>query len=307
MSGIHPQTYIGPVHYTVRNLARQVRFYRDILGFHVLEQEGDTAVLGAMPAQSDANGAANGAATGSAGRELLRLTEVPEAPLPGRTTGLYHTAFLVPTRWDLAHLVQRIIDTRTPVQGHSNHGTHLALYLPDPEGNGVELAWDFPQEMWPMRDGKMLPEEMPREGIDLAELLEELERDPSPWPGLPADTTVGHIHLHVSDLDETRRFYHEVLGFDITVEGYGMGALFFSAGGYHHHIGTNVWRGVGVPPPPEGAVGLRHFTVVVPDEAELSRMKAAADAAGVEVTQDDGGILVRDPAQNGVRLTVETP
>lgn len=304
MGGIHPQTYIGPVHYTTRNLARQVEFYRDVLGFHVLRHVGDTAVLGAMPIQSEVNGSPGH--QGAIGRELLRLTEMPDAPVPNRTTGLYHTAFLVPTRWDLAHLVQRVIDTRTPVQGHSNHGTHLALYLPDPEGNGIELAWDFPKEDWPMRDGKMLPEEMPREGIDLADLLAELERDPSPWPGLPRDTVVGHIHLHVSELEPTRRFYHDLLGFDITVEGYGMGALFFSAGGYHHHIGTNVWRGVGTPPPPEGAMGLRYFTIVLPDEVELARIKDAADAAGLEVTTDEDGVLLRDPSQNGVRLTVGT-
>lgn len=302
MGGIHPQTHIGPVHYIVRDLDRQVEFYRDILGFHVLQHQGGTAVLGAPPAGAGANGAAGPG--GLAGTELLRMTEVPDAPRPGRTSGLYHTAFLLPTRWDLAHLVQRIIDTRTPVQGHSNHGTHLALYLPDPEGNGIELAWDFPKEAWPMRDGKMRFEDMPREGIDIPELLQELERNPAPWPGLPPGTTVGHVHLHVSNLETTRRFYHEVLGFDITVEGWHIGALFFSAGGYHHHIGANVWRGVGVPAPPEGAMGLRWFTVVLPGDEELERVKAAASAAGFEPVTDGDGVLLRDPSQNGVRLTV---
>ena len=141
---IHPETRIGAGHYTVRDLNRQVDFYRDILGFHLLWCDGDTAALGTKT------------------RELLRLTENPSAPAPGRTTGLYHTAFLVPTKWELAHLVNRVIETRTPVQGHSNHGTHLALYLPDPEGNGIELAWDFPKEQWPMKDGVIRFEDMPR-------------------------------------------------------------------------------------------------------------------------------------------------
>jgi len=294
MGSIHPRTRMGPVHYTVRNLALQVEFYRDVLGFHVLRDDGGTVALGAPPASA-----------GGRGRELLRLTEASDAPVPGRTTGLYHTAFLVPTRRDLAQLVQRIIDTQTPVQGHSNHGTHLALYLPDREGNGIELAWDFPREEWPMRDGKMLPEEMPREGIDIADLMGELERDPGPWEGLPSGTTVGHIHLHVSDLESTRDFYHGLLGFDITVEGYGMGALFFSAGGYHHHIGANVWRGVGAPDPPDGAMGLKHFTIVLPDEAELQRVADRLHEAGVETTVDRGDVLARDPSRNAVRLTVD--
>lgn len=286
MKSIHPDTHLGPVHYTVKNLQRQVAFYRDILGFQVLQQEGNTAVLGAP------------------GRELLRMTEVPDAPMPRGTTGLYHTAFLLPTRWDLAHLVQRVIDTRTPVQGHSNHGTHLALYLPDAEGNGIELAWDFPKEDWPMRDGQMSLEDAPRSGIDIPELLAELERDPRPWPGLPEGTTVGHIHLHVSDLESSRRFYHELLGFDVTLAGWNMGALFVSAGGYHHHIGMNVWKGVGAPPPPEGAAGLRDYTIVLPEQAELDRILAAVREAGMEPVHDGDGVLLKDPSQNGVRLTV---
>ena len=284
---IHPETRIGAVHYTVRDLNRQVDFYRDILGFHLLWCDGDTAALGTKT------------------RELLRLTENPSAPAPGRTTGLYHTAFLVPTKWELAHLVNRVIETRTPVQGHSNHGTHLALYLPDPEGNGIELAWDFPKEQWPMKDGVIRFEDMPREGIDLEALLSELDKDPSPWNGLSDETVVGHVHLHVSHLDETRAFYRDLLGFDITIEGEHLGALFFSAGGYHHHIGTNVWRGVGIPAPPEGARGLRYFTIVLPHGGELERLAARLQQAGVQAqTSEDcqQGLVVRDPAGNGVLL-----
>lgn len=283
---IHPGTQIGYVHYTVKDLETQVAFYRDILGFKVLSNENGTASLGA----------------GS--RELLRFTEVPSATRPGRTTGLYHTAFLVPTRWDLAHLVRQVIVTRTKVQGHSNHGTHLALYLPDPEGNGIELAWDFPEAEWPMRDGKMLLEEMPREGIDIEALLAEIEKDPTPWPGLDPQTRVGHVHLHVSRLDETKAFYHHLLGFDVTLESDEMGALFMSAGGYHHHIGSNVWRGIGAPPPPPNSVGLRYFSVELPDSAELERLVNRAQAEGRQVEQTPEGILIRDPSQNGVLLTV---
>lgn len=283
--GIHPATHIGAVHYTVHDLDGQAEFYQDILGFHLLWQEGKVAALGTEK------------------RELLRLTEDPTAPAPGRTTGLYHTAFLVPTKWELAQLVRRVIETRTRVQGHSNHGTHLALYLPDAEGNGIEIAWDFPKEVWPMKDGKMRLEDMPREGIDIEALLNELEKNPSPWQGISADTVVGHVHLHVSRLEETQEFYHRVLGFDITVQGEAMGALFFSAGGYHHHIGTNVWRGVGIPAPPHGARGLRYFSVVLPDGDELERVGTRLEEAGLTPQEAEGGLLVHDPAGNGVLLT----
>ncbi|HLT57417.1 MAG: VOC family protein [Limnochordales bacterium] len=283
---IDPRTRLGRVHYTVRDLEGQIDFYCRILGFQVLWREGDTAALGVA----------------AAGTELLRLTANPQARRYHNTTGLYHTAFLVPTRWDLAHLVRQIIETRTPVQGHSNHGTHLAIYLPDAEGNGIELAWDFPREVWPMENGRMAYDRMPREGVDIEALLEELERDPSPWTGLRPGTTVGHIHLHVADLAATRRFYHEILGFDITMDSPLMRALFLSAGGYHHHIGSNIWKGAGLPPAPPDALGLRYFTILLPATELVESLAARARDHGVPVTPHPDGQLLRDPSGHGVLL-----
>lgn len=284
---MHPETRMGPVHYTVANLPRQIAFYRDILGFKLRWQEGDEASLGTDE------------------HELLRLTAVPGATRQRRTTGLYHTAFLVPTRWDLAHLMRRLLETGVPLHGTSNHGTHLAIYLPDAEGNGIELAWDFPQEVWPMKDGRMDFAAMPRAGIDLADLFAELERDGSPWLGIPDDTVVGHVHLHVVDLQSSRAFYHQLLGFDVTLDGEGMGALFVSAGGYHHRIGMNVWKGVGLPPAPPDATGLRYFTVLLPDQGELERVVSLLKQADMELTDQDGGVLARDPSQIGVLFRVK--
>jgi len=301
---IDPRTRMGPVHYTVQNLDRQVDFYCRILGFQLLRRDGNTVALGVAARDGAAGHGAGGAKAQVPGTELLRLTENPGARRYHRTTGLYHTAFLVPTRWDLANLIRRVIDTRTPVQGHSNHGTHLALYLPDAEGNGIELAWDFPREEWPMENGRMLYDRMPRMGIDIAELFEELERKPAPWPGLPPGTVVGHIHLHVAYLETTKHFYHEVLGFDITMESEEMGALFLSAGGYHHHIGSNVWKGEGLPPAPPDAAGLREFTILVPDEAVRASLLERAKLAGVPVEPHPGGTLMRDPSGIGVLLAV---
>jgi catechol 2,3-dioxygenase len=279
---LHPATRLGHVHYTAADLERQIAFYQDILGFKLHWREGASAGLGA------------------GGEDLLRLTELPGARRVRRTTGLYHTAFLVPTRWDLAQLLRSIAETRTPIQGMVNHHTHLAIYLPDAEGNGIELAWDFPKEQWP----KM--EDMLRLGngpLEPQELFAELERDPSPWTGLNPATQVGHVHLHVADLQSSKRFYHDVLGFDITMDIEAFGGIFFAAGGYHHHIGTNVWQGVGAPPPPPDAIGLRYFTVVLPDKTEPQRVVERVRQAGIPTEATENGVLVRDPAGNGVLLT----
>src|SRR3989475_8524198 len=282
---IYPATTLGYVHLTAADLDRQIAFYQSVLGFKLLWRQDTTAGLG-----------------GGRG-DVLRLTALPGARRVRGTTGLYHLAVLVPTRWELAHLLRRIVDTHAHVQGMVNHYTHLAIYIPDAEGNGIELAWDFPREQWPA------PEELVRLGngrLDPEELLGELERDLSPWTGANPDTRIGHVHLHVADLDAAGRFYQDVLGFQATFL-YSMakdfGALFVSAGGYHHHIGLNVWRGVGAPAPPRDAVGLRYFTVVLPDRTELDRVTGRGQAAGIGGEGHSEGILVRDRSQNGALAT----
>ena len=286
-TAIHPATQIRGVHYTVSDLNRQVAFYQDILGFRLLWRSGDTGALGTSK------------------HELLRLTEIQGARRARRTTGLYHTAFLVPTRWDLAHLVRQIAETKTPIQGTSNHKTHLAIYLPDAEGNGIELAWDFPKEAWPMKDGKWIMEAMVPSPVDIQGLMTELDRNPSPWTGLDSNTQIGHIHLHVSDLKTSHDFYHNLLGFDVTAYSENFGALFVSAGGYHHHIGLNIWNGVGAPPPPPDAQGLRYFTVGLPSNEALGELRQRLAAKSTPIEEQEDGLFVRDPAQNGILFAVE--
>lgn len=279
---IHPATRLGHVHYITAELDRQIAFYQEVLGFKLHWREGGAAGLGA------------------GGEDLLRLTELPGARRARGTTGLYHTAFLVPTKWELAQLLRQIAVTQTRIQGMVDHHTHLAIYLPDAEGNGIELAWDRAREEWPEM------EDMIRLGngpLEPEELFAEIERDPTEWTGLNPESKVGHVHLHVSELPAAKRFYHDVLGFDITIDIETFGATFFSAGGYHHHVGGNIWRGIGAPPPPPDAIGLRCFTVVLPDEAELKRVVGRVEAAGIATEQTEQGILVRDPSQNGVLLT----
>ncbi|MGH2520897.1 MAG: VOC family protein [Anaerolineales bacterium] len=291
---IHPATRLGAVDYTVADLGRQSNFYQERLGFELHWREGRSAGLGAGD------------------HDLLRLTEMPGARPVRGTTGLYHTAFLFPTRLALAQVIRNIAETRTPVQGGSNHGAHLALYLDDAEGNGIELAWDFPREVWAPLMAKMRQGDVEallrtmRQPLDIEALLAEAQSAPTAWTGLPAGSRVGHVHLYVADLEATARFYHDVLGFGTVFNLPEMGAAFFSAGGYHHHIGANTWRGVGLPPAPPEATGLRYFTIVMPNQDELDRLLERLKQAGLSQAPSADGLLVRDPAQIGIRLVADS-
>ena len=286
---IDARTRPGHVHYQVRDLEAQIRFYRDILGFRVHWREGDSAGLGA------------------GAQDLLRLTANLDARPVRRTTGLYHTAFLVPSRRELAQLLRRIAITRTPIQGTSDHGTHLAIYLPDAEGNGVELAWDFPRSRWPRTVAEMLAN---NHGIDVDDLLSELADAPDDWAGLGPATQVGHVHLHVASLGPTRHFYADLLGFGIPMDftdapgRFGQTAIFFAAGDYHHHIGTNIWQGEGAPRPPANATGLLYYTLLLADADERTRLLGRLTGSGIHISDLEDDYLVQDPSGNGIRLAL---
>jgi catechol 2,3-dioxygenase len=285
-------TRLGAVRLTVADLDKQIAFHQDVLGFKLNWRENSEAGLGA------------------GGEDLLRFTELKGARRARKATGLYHTAILVPTKWELAQLLRQIAETRTQIQGMTDHGTHLAIYLPDAEGNGLELAWDFPRAKWQplveaMRRGDKDALFRASGPVDVEDLLAELEHNPASWRGLDPSTRVGHVHLHVADLPSTRSFYHDVLGFDIMLDSDQFGATFFSAGGYHHHIGGNVWHGVGAPPPSADATGLRQYTVILPSRAELERVVERVRQAGIATEQTEHGVLVRDPSMNAVELISE--
>jgi catechol 2,3-dioxygenase len=273
---IDPATSVGTVGLTVSDLSRSRSFYESALGL----EEKEPGSFGAP------------------GRDtLLELHEDPSAPrLDGGATGLFHFALLLPSRADLARSLRRLSEAGWRLTGASDHLVSEALYLSDPDGNGIELYRDRPREEWPRQDGSIQMATIPLD-------LHSLSREASDAHGtLPAGTLMGHVHLKVSDLDDAERFYNRVLGFDVTVRGY-PGALFFSAGGYHHHVGVNTWQSAGASPPPSGSVGLRSFQVLLPDSATLERMLERVHAAGIEHQPLDGGALVRDPAGNGVLLT----
>ena len=189
-----------------------------------------------------------------------------------------------------AHAALRLAETKVPIQGASDHGTHEAIYLPDPDGNGIELAADRPRELWPRPlDYAGGPHPLDFDGL-LATVAGEEPRGKA-GPGL----IVGHVHLHVGDLERGLGFYRDVLGFELMTFMPGQ-AAFVSVGGYHHHLGFNIWRGEGVPPVPKGRVGLRHWTVVLDYPEEVEAVRERVRAAGIATEErEGGGFLVRDP------------
>lgn len=278
-AAIHPDTRLGAVYLTVTNLERSLDFYRRVIGFKLQRREGDTVTLGA------------------GGAELLVLSERPRARRVPGTTGLYHFALLVPSRRELARALGRIAETLTAVQGLVDHWISEAIYLPDPDGHGIEIACDRPREQWPPFQAIARRGNLP---LDVQGLIGELRGAPLRTE-LHADTAVGHVHLHVADLQQAEAFYHEVLGFEKLAYGIPT-AGFVSAGGYHHHIGYNTWAGVGAPSPPVDAVGLQWFTVELPTPAALQKVIDRIHAAGLTLEEREGGVLVRDPSGNGVLL-----
>ena len=275
---IDPATAIGGVHLTIANLDRSIRFYQAHLGFVAHRRDAQTAWLGAGE------------------RDLLVLSQCDTAPRVRGATGLYHFAILVPSRRDLGRALRRLVETDTVLQGVADHGVSEALYLADPDGNGIEVYRDRPRAEWPIVDGQL---QMGADPLDLDAILGEDQGGDG--HGLASGTVIGHVHLHVSRLDDAERFYVGVLGFEL-MQRYGPSALFVSAGGYHHHIGLNTWAGVGAPPPPAGAIGLRHLVVKLPNEAARSAVVDRVKAAGIPIEKTGEGLIIRDPAKNAILL-----
>ena len=276
---------MGTVRLTVHDLDRSRRFYETVLG---------------LRAQELADGGLGLRAAG--GPELLlELRAGPSAPpFDAHAPGLFHFALLFPTRRELALALARVAAAGWPLTGASDHLVSEALYLRDPDGNGIELYRDRPRSDWPYEDGAV---QMDTLRLDLDDLASELPDDLAIDPHAPAGITMGHVHLQVSELADTESFYHGVLGFDVVVRSY-PGALFVSAGGYHHHIGLNTWNSAGSRPPAPGSVGLRSFDVLLPDPAALEAVLSRVSAAGVAGEARPEGALVRDPSGNGVMLRV---
>lgn len=281
----HPATTVGPVHLRVADLALARRFYTSILGLRAQDDVGELVLTadGATP--------------------LLRIQEDRDASARDpRTTGLYHFALLVPTRAEWGHTLRHLSKTEYALDGIVDHTVSEALYLTDPEGNGIEIASDFPRGKWAHL---WTPQARDRVGImnkpvDFRAVWAATDAAPRAWDGLAAGTRMGHVHLHVRDVREAVGFYTDVLGFDTMID---IGsAAFVSAGGYHHHLGLNVWAGPR--PPKPHAVGLRHFTIEYPNDAERDRILSRVREAGAPVEDTPEGPIVTDPTGNRVILRV---
>jgi catechol 2,3-dioxygenase len=222
------------------------------------------------------------------------LDEVPGARPAPRNTGLFHFALLVPERRELARWLAHAARTGVELTGASDHFVSEALYLRDPDLHGIEIYADRPRTMWEGQVGRMTTEP-----LDLRDLLAAVEEDDA-FDGLPAGTTMGHVHLQVADLDETVPFYRDVLGFDLMVTI--PSAAFLAAGGYHHHVGANTWNSAGAPAPPGGAAALRRATIVLPDEAARDEVLRRVADGGHEPEQMPEGPVVRDPSGNSLLL-----
>src|SRR6187551_1251488 len=261
-------TTMGAVRLATADLDRMRDFYRDAIGLTELGPDDGVTHLGAGD------------------QPIVELVSEPSAqPRPFGTSGLFHLAILVPTRADLARALQRVAEAGWRLSGASDHLVSEALYLSDPEGNGIELYRDRPREDWPVRDGVLQMDTLP---LDLDGVLGELRREDAE-AGMPSGTRIGHVHLNVGDLTAAEAFYSGGLGFDVMVRGY-PGALFVSAGGYHHHLGLNTWAGEGAPPPPHGSRGLLRFEIVLPSAEALAAEENRLLEAGFEPIREDDGV-----------------
>jgi catechol 2,3-dioxygenase len=272
---------LGAVRLTVADLDRARRFYEQALGLRALH-EADAVRLGVDGATA-----------------VVELVGRPDAPRrPHGTTGLFHLAILLPSRADLARTLRRVADAGWRFTGASDHLVSEALYLHDPEGNGIEIYRDRPREQWRFVDGELQMSTLP---LDLDSVLGELGGAETEANGMPAGTRIGHVHLNVAQLSAAEEFYAGVLGFDVTVRSY-PGALFFATGGYHHQIGVNTWAGEGAPAPPPGSLGLSRFEIALPGAPALEQAGQRLRAAGFDSERDGDGLLVADPSGNGILL-----
>lgn len=277
-------TRVGAVNLTVADLGRSVDYYEHTIGLSVNAREGGRATLGA------------------GAEDLLVLVEQPGARPARGYCGLYHFALLLPTRPDLARWLAHGARDRVPLVGMSDHFVSEAIYLTDPDGHGIEIYWDRPREVWEGQVAKRMTT-LP---LDTSSLFGELA-DPAhePFDGLPAGTTMGHIHLCVADIPQTIAFYRDVLGFGLMAS-LGGQAAFLSAGGYHHHLGANTWESAGAGQPPQGAAALTAATVVLPSEAERDRLASRVADSGYEPVAAENGVLLHDPSGSPIVLTAQS-
>ncbi|OMD08829.1 VOC family protein [Paenibacillus odorifer] len=281
---LQPDTQIGLVQIRVSNLERSLTFYQNVVGLSVLRQTGREVEM-----------------TADGQNVLLILREIENARVirPNSVAGLYHFAILVPDRPSLGLVVRNLISSGIEV-GQGDHLVSEALYIQDPDNNGIEIYRDRPKSEWKYdAEGHVM---MSTDPVDVDGLLAASEG--LSWNGLPAGTVIGHVHFHVGNLNKAKAFYVDLLGFELTAN-YGSAAMFISAGGYHHHIGLNVWAGQGAPAAPADTVGIDYFTLILANEEERNAVVERVRQAGYAVTEVNGNPTFQDPWNIGIRLVLE--
>ena len=272
--------HIGAIGLRVRDLERLTGFYRDALGLSVLDRSPDGAVLGA------------------GGAALVRLEHKSDAkPDDSRTAGLYHTAFLMPTRGDLARWILHVARNKVPLTGASDHAVSEAFYLDDPEGNGVEVYYDRPAETWQWTGDDL---RITTDPLDVDSILHEVPPTAA-FPGAPDGLRIGHVHLRVGDVARAEAFYRDALGLDVTRRRHG--ASFMSSGRYHHHIAANVWHSAGAGRRDADRAGLSWLALEAADAAAFDAAKARLTQAGTQLAVTSGEIETADPWGTRLRVT----
>ncbi|KMK76901.1 VOC family protein [Alkalihalobacillus pseudalcaliphilus] len=283
---LHADTKLGQFQLKVSQLERSINFYENILGFQTLSRSDQHAYLsvdGVNP--------------------LLILQEVKGAKVtpPNQTAGLYHFAILLPSRKELGLLLKNMIAHQIPL-GSGDHGVSEAFYLSDPDQNGIEVYADRPRSQWEIDDhGHYV---MTTEAVDVKSMLDVVNDET--FKGLPAETVLGHVHLHAHSLPEAVQFYRDVIGFEVVMDVSRMGATFLAAGRYHHHLGLNRWAGPQAPLRTSDAVGLSFYTIVVPTEEELARIQEHFQELNQPFENDQTTLKVVDPNGVNVHFEVQT-
>jgi catechol 2,3-dioxygenase len=272
--------HIGTAGLIARDLDRLTNYYRDLLGLTVTERTGKLARLG------------------TGGVTLLEIEHRPDAlPDDPSTAGLYHTAFLMPTRQDHARWIMHIARNRVPITGASDHGVSEAFYLDDPEGNGIEVYNDRPAERWTWADGLVV---MKTNQLDIEAILDEVDRATATYPAAPEGLRIGHIHLRVGSVEQAEQFYRGPIGLGLTRRR--GGATFMSSGGYHHHVGANVWHSDGAGARDPDRAGLGWFSMELSEPGAVDAMAAKLRDANAPVAAAPGGIETADPWGTRIRF-----
>ncbi|MDK8191606.1 VOC family protein [Paenibacillus sp. UMB7766-LJ446] len=276
-------THLGEVSLRISNLERSIQFYTEVVGLKLLERSEKVATLTADGKQS-----------------LLRLELLTDAvTMPVRSTsGLYHFAILLPDRKSLGLALRNLAESGIEI-GQGDHLVSEAFYISDPDQNGIEIYADRARETWKRdADNNYI---MSSDPVDVDSLFALAANEP--WQGLPAGTVIGHVHFHVRSLEESRRFYTGVLGFDIVGNFANMSALFVSAGGYHHHIGLNIWAGADAPVNPDNATGIDYFTIIYDGKEPLEQAVEQLRQSNASIEQQGTDWFTVDPQNIRIRLT----